>query len=81
VYTGGQAKIAEHGGNNAQDRNVPILVTLPGLRHGFGIGAPVATTQIGPTILKLLGLDPGALQAVQIEHTRVLPAVGGNAVQ
>jgi hypothetical protein len=81
VYTGGQAKIAEHGGDNVQDRNVPILVTLPGLRHGFGISAPVGTTQIAPTILRLLGLDPGALQAVQIEHTRVLPALNGNSVQ
>ena len=31
------------------------------------------TTQIAPTILRLLGLDPHALQAVQIEHTSVLP--------
>jgi hypothetical protein len=34
---------------------------------------PVETTQIAPTILKLLGLDPHALQAVQVEHTQVLP--------
>jgi hypothetical protein len=30
-------------------------------------------SQIAPTILQLLGLDPTALQAVQIEHTAVLP--------
>jgi hypothetical protein len=35
--------------------------------------APVETTQIAPTILQLLGLDPNALQAVQIEHTAPLP--------
>ena len=29
---------------------------------------------IAPTILTLLGLNPLALQAVQIEHTKVLPA-------
>ena len=40
------------------------------------IGAPVETTQIAPTILALLGLNPGQLQAVQIEHTRVLPGAG-----
>jgi hypothetical protein len=74
VYTGGEAKIAEHGGAGFQDRNVPILVVAPGLRHE-AIGARVETTQIAPTILKLLGLDPHALQAVQIEHTRVLPGV------
>src|ERR1017187_4417738 len=75
VYTGGEAKIAEHGGAGLQDRNVPILVDLPGLQHGKAISAQVETTQIAPTILKMLGLNPQALQAVQIEHTRVLPGL------
>jgi hypothetical protein len=77
VYTGHMSKIAEHGGDDPQDRNVPILVVLPGHNHGSAIGAPVETTQIAPTILRLLGLDPNQLQAVQIEHTRVLPGIGG----
>jgi hypothetical protein len=77
VYTGGKAKIAEHGGDDRQDRNVPILVALPGLDHGHVFGSPVETTQIAPTILSLLGLNPFDLQAVQIEHTRVLPGIGG----
>jgi Type I phosphodiesterase / nucleotide pyrophosphatase len=76
VYTGGKAKIAEHGGDDPQDRNVPILVVSPSLRHGATIGAPVETTQIAPTILTLLGLSPAQLQAVRIERTRVLPGVG-----
>jgi hypothetical protein len=75
VYTGGQSKIAEHGGAGIQDRNVPILVDVPGLRHGQAVGAQVGTTQIAPTILRLLGLNPQALQAVQIEHTKVLPGL------
>ena len=75
VYTGGQSKIAEHGGAGFQDRNVPILVDVPGLRHGQAVGAQVGTTQIAPTILRLLGLNPQALQAVQIEHTKVLPGL------
>jgi hypothetical protein len=33
----------------------------------------VGTTEIAPTILKLLGLDPNALASVRIEHTRALP--------
>ena len=33
----------------------------------------VETTQIAPTILKLLGLSPNALRAVEIEHTAALP--------
>jgi hypothetical protein len=77
VYTGGKSKIAEHGGDDPQDRDVPILVVLPGLRHGRSIGAPVETTQIAPTILRLLSLNPDELQAVQIEHTRVLPGLRG----
>ena len=77
VYTGGTSKIAEHGGDALQDRNVPILVVLPGQTTGSTISTPVETTQIAPTILTLLGLDPNQLQAVQIEHTQVLPGIGG----
>ena len=77
VYTGGMSKIAEHGGNDPQDRNVPILVVLPSAHQGSTITSPVETTQIAPTILTLLGLDPSQLQAVQIEHTQVLPGIGG----
>jgi hypothetical protein len=65
--------IAQHGGADFQDRSVPILVVLPGQRHGATINAPVHMIQVAPTILALLGLNPGALQAVQIEHTQVLP--------
>jgi len=75
VYTGGKSKIAEHGGDDPQDRNVPVLLVVPGLRDGHGIAAPVETTQIAPTILALLGLNPRDLQAVRIEHTRVLPGL------
>ena len=71
VYTGG-TKIAEHGGNNPGDRDVPILVVAPRLTPGTS-DHWVETTQVAPTILQLLGLDPNALQAVQIEHTQVLP--------
>jgi hypothetical protein len=75
VYTGGMSKIAEHGGAGFQDRNVPVLVSMPGLSEGQSIDSPVETTQIAPTILTLLGLDPGQLQAVQKEHTQVLPGL------
>jgi hypothetical protein len=67
--------IAQHGGLNFQDRSIPILVLLPGQRCGKTVTAPVEITQIAPTILRLLGLDPWSLQAVQIEHTRVLPGL------
>jgi hypothetical protein len=74
VYTGGQGKIAEHGGALADDRDVPLVVSGADAPHGKQVAASVETTQIAPTILNLLGLDPNALQAVRIDHTRVLPA-------
>ena len=75
VYTGGVKKIAEHGGNDpktatwrsssrAPERGAPLLVDVY-----------VETTQIAPSILALLGLDPHDLQAVRIEHTDVLPSL------
>jgi hypothetical protein len=75
VYTGKTKKIAEHGGDNPQDRDVPIVVSGNpiGNAHGQTSDAPVETTQIAPTIMALLGLDPSALQAVHEEHTAVLP--------
>jgi Type I phosphodiesterase / nucleotide pyrophosphatase len=75
VYTGKQGKIAEHGGDNPQDRDVPIVVSGSGVNAAGGkdVNGSVETTQIAPTILQLLGLDPNALEAVQQEHTAVLP--------
>ncbi|MEU8517793.1 alkaline phosphatase family protein [Kitasatospora sp. NPDC048722] len=72
VYTGG-SKIAEHGGAHADDLNVPLVVSGAGAPGGVREDEKVETKQIAPTILKLLGLKPNALQAVREEHTRVLP--------
>jgi hypothetical protein len=74
VYTGG-SKIAEHGGANPADRDVPIVVYSPGAVEPGTYRPWVETTQIAPTILDLLGLDPDALQAVRIEGTQVLPGI------
>jgi arylsulfatase A-like enzyme len=73
VYTSGKGKIAEHGGADPQDRHVPIVLAGAGVNHAHSAAEPVETTQIAPTILRLLGLDPNALQAVQVEHTQALP--------
>ena len=69
VFTGGTGKIAEHGGADPQDRNVPGHAT----GRGGSSDATVETTQIAPTILRLLGLSPRELQAVRAEGTRSLP--------
>jgi len=66
------SKIAEHGGFNDADVNVPILISNPSLPPQT-IKTAVTTAQVAPTILQLLGLNPFALQAVQIERTAVLP--------
>jgi len=73
VYTGHMSKIAEHGGANPQDRDVPLLVSGGEVAGGEVNDSSVETTQIAPTILQLLGLDPRSLQAVAIEGTRALP--------
>ncbi len=75
VFTGGVAKIAEHGGDATQDRNVPLIVSGADTPHHVVDRAAVATTRIAPTILRLLGLDPEALQGVQRQHTKSLPVL------
>ncbi len=76
VFAGGHlSKIAEHGGNNVNDRHVPILVWGAGIASGKVVKAPVATPQIAPTILKVLGLNVNTLQAVKMEKTAVLPGL------
>ncbi len=69
-------KLAEHGGMNTGDRHVLMVVSGPGVPVQVE-STPVETTQVAPTILALLGLNPHALTAVQIEGTRVLPGLGG----
>jgi Type I phosphodiesterase / nucleotide pyrophosphatase len=76
VYTGGTGKIAEHGGANPADRDVPLVVYAPGTIDHRVFDGRVETTQIAPTIVQLLGLDPDKLQAVQREGTQVLPGIG-----
>jgi len=74
VYTGGTAKIAEHGGASEADRHVPLVVVSPGAdRSGITADQAVETTQIAPTALRALEIDPGQLSAVNGEHT---PALG-----
>jgi hypothetical protein len=64
VFTGKKGKIAEHGGNNPQDRDVPILVAGGPVKGGDVVNTWVETTQIAPTIIRLLGLNPNDLEAV-----------------
>ena len=74
VYTGSTAKQAEHGGFAHDDTNVMMVVSNPSLRAKT-VTAFVETTQVAPTILAVLGLDPNSLSAVRREGTPVLPGL------
>jgi arylsulfatase A-like enzyme len=76
VYTGSTKKQAEHGGFALDDTNVMLLVSNPSIR-ARSITTFVETTQVAPTILKILGLDPRSLEAVRKEGTSVLPGFQG----
>jgi predicted AlkP superfamily pyrophosphatase or phosphodiesterase len=72
IYTGSSAKNAEHGGFSFGDTNVGLIVSNPGIKAAV-IKTPVATSQVAPTILQALGLDPSSLHSVQVEKTVELP--------
>jgi hypothetical protein len=74
IYTGSSKKQAEHGGFAQDDTNVMLLVSNPGFQAAT-VTSFVETTQVAPTILQALGLDPGSLDAVQKEGTPVLPGL------
>jgi len=74
IYTGSKRKQEEHGGFAHDDTNVIMLLSNPTFKAKTVTG-PVETTQVAPTVLKALGLDPNALQAVKIDGTQVLPEV------
>jgi type I phosphodiesterase/nucleotide pyrophosphatase len=74
IYTGSSKKQAEHGGFAHDDTNVMMLVANPHL-HAKTVTSFVETTQVAPTILSILGLDPNSLDAVRKEGTPVLPGL------
>jgi arylsulfatase A-like enzyme len=74
IYTGSTAKNAEHGGFSFGDTNVGLIVSHPSF-DARTIKTPVATSEVAPTILRALGLDPSELRSVQVEHTPVLPGI------
>jgi type I phosphodiesterase/nucleotide pyrophosphatase len=74
TYSGSGKKLAEHGGFSRDDTNVIILVSNPSF-EAKTVFIPVETLQVAPTVLKALGLDPNALDAVRLEGTQVLPGL------
>jgi hypothetical protein len=81
IYSKSGGKVAEHGGFATDDTHVALIVARgaqlagneEGQQGGNVVDEAVQTTQVAPTILKDLGLDPQKLDSVRIEHTAVLP--------
>jgi len=72
IYTD-TLKLAEHCGFSDDDTKVPLLIV--NLRDPAVIDTPVETRQLAPTILRILGADPGQLMAVTQEGTALLPGL------
>lgn len=72
TYVSGPSVSEDHGGFGHDDTNVMLLLANPAL-HSKTVSVDVSTTQVAPTILKALGLDPSLLDAVRLEGTSVLP--------
>jgi len=74
TYSGSTTMIEDHGGFSHDDTNVMMLVANPRFKAST-VSVTTTTTQVAPTIVKALGLDPTALDADREEGTAVLPEV------
>ena len=83
IYSGSSAKLSEHGGftgttptiaNEDDNTHTALVVSNPRLAPRV-VNTATNNMQIAPTILKVLGLDPQALNAVRREGTTILPEV------
>jgi arylsulfatase A-like enzyme len=74
IYTSSGKKQEEHGGFAEDDTNVIMLLSNPSFQAST-VTSFVETSQVAPTILQALGLDPSRLDAVQKEGTPVLPGL------
>lgn len=76
IYTSSKSKDEEHGGNAPDDSHLGLIVSYPdGRHHERQVERRVTTTQVAPTILRALGLEPELLQSVRLEGTQPLPGL------
>ncbi|MEX3859068.1 alkaline phosphatase family protein [Paraburkholderia sp. BR10923] len=74
IYTSSKSKDEEHGGNAPDDSHLGLVMYVPHAHHAGKVNDErVLTTQVAPTILRLLDLKPELLHSVAIEGTRPLP--------
>jgi hypothetical protein len=76
TYSGSTSMIGDHGGFAHDDVNVIMLVANPSFAPRT-VSSVTTTTQVAPTIVRALGLDPTLLDAVRFEGTQALPEVIG----
>ncbi len=74
TYVSGSSVSEDHGGFGHDDTNVMLLLANPSLQRAT-VSTQVSTTQVAPTILKALGLNPALLDGVKLEGTPLLPGV------
>ena len=75
IYTKPTAtKLAEHGGGTDDDRRVALLASNPAIKAAK-VDAAVSTTQVAPSILATLGLDPRKLDAARANGAAELPSL------
>ncbi len=76
IYTSSTSKDEEHGGNAPDDSHLGLVVYTPHARNaGQVVDERVLTTQVAPTILRMLGLAPELLHSVAREGTHTLPGL------
>ena len=74
IYTASTSKDEEHGGNAPTDSHLGLVMYVPHAHHAGQVdNERVLTTQVAPTILRLLDLNPQLLNSVVVEGTRPLP--------
>jgi len=80
TYSGSTSMIGDHGGFAHDDNNVMLLVTNSRF-SAQTVSDATATTQVAPTILTALGIDPYSLDAVSLEGTQALPGVAAQILK
>jgi hypothetical protein len=80
TYSGSTTMIGDHGGFAHDDNNVILLVANPRFTAQT-VSDATATTQVAPTILTALGIDPFSLDAVSLEGTQTLPGVAAQIIK
>ena len=77
-YLLGNNKRAEHGGFSEDDSHIALILggNIPVNLQGTFQDANVLNTQIAPTMLEALGLNPSLLQGAVIDGTTDLPGTG-----